>query len=218
MFADRRDAGRRLAAALAHHRGQQLLVLGVPRGGVLVAREVADFLHAPLSVIVPRKLRAPYNPELAIGAVAEGGATFMDEDLAGAAGPAYLAQEIAAQRAEIARRVDVYRGGRPLPDPTGTCAIVVDDGIATGATVVAALRAVRALGPARLVVAVPVAPADSLERLAKEADEVVCLQVPEEFHAVGQFYADFAQVDDLTVLAVLGERAAGEPASEERRR
>jgi len=206
IFSDRRDAGRRLAAALAHHRGQQLLVLAVPRGGVLVAREVADSLHATLSVIVPRKLRAPYNPELAIGAVAEGGAAFVDEELAGTAGPAYLAQEIAAQRAEIARRVGVYRGGKPLPDLTGTCAIVVDDGIATGATVIAALRAVRALGPAQLVVAVPVAPPDGLARLAKEADEVVCLQVPGEFHAVGQFFADFTQVDDRTVLAVLGER------------
>jgi predicted phosphoribosyltransferase len=217
MFADRRDAGRRLAAALAHYRGQLLLVLAVPRGGVLVAREVADFLHAPLSVIVPRKLRAPYNPELAIGAVAEGGAVFIDDDLAGTAGPAYLAQEVAAQRAEIARRVEVYRGGKPLPDLTRTCAIVVDDGIATGATVVAALRAVRTLHPARLVVAVPVAPPDSLARLAKEADEVVCLQAPEEFHAVGQFYADFTQVDDQTVLAVLGG-AGGERAPEERGR
>jgi len=207
VFADRRDAGRRLAAALVHLRGQRLFVLAVPRGGVVVAREVADALQAPLSVIVPRKLRAPYNPELAIGAVAEGGAVFVDEELARTVGAGYLAQESAAQRAEIARRVGVYRRGKPLPVLTGTCAIVVDDGIATGATLIAALRATRALDPVHLVAAVPVAPPDGVARMAKEADEVVCLQVAEEFHAVGQFYGDFAQVDDTTVLAVLGERS-----------
>jgi len=209
VFADRRDAGRRLAAALVHLRGQRLFVLAVPRGGVVVGREVADALQAPLSVIVPRKLRAPYNPEFAIGAVAEGGAAFVDEELARTVGAGYLAQEIAAQRAEIARRVEVYRSGKPLPVLAGTCAIVVDDGIATGATLIAALRATRALGPARLVAAVPVAPPDGVARLAKEADEVVCLQVAGEFHAVGQFYGDFTQVDDTTVLAVLGERSDG---------
>jgi predicted phosphoribosyltransferase len=209
VFADRRDAGRRLAAALVHLRGQRLFVLAVPRGGVVVAREVADALQAPLSVIVPRKLRAPYNPEFAIGAVAEGGAVFVDEELAQTVGAGYLAQEIAAQRVEIARRVEVYRSGKPLPVLTGTCAIVVDDGIATGATLIAALRATRALGPAHLVAAVPVAPPDGVARMAKEADEVVCLQVAGEFHAVGQFYGDFTQVDDTTVLAVLGERSDG---------
>ena len=207
VFADRRDAGRHLAAALAHLRGQRLFVLAVPRGGVVVGREVADTLQARLAVIVPRKLRAPYNPELAIGAVAEGGAAFVDEELARTVGAGYLADEISAQLAEIARRVQVYRGGKALPDLAGVYAIVVDDGIATGATMIAALRATRALHPAHLVVAVPVAPADGLARLAKESDEVVCLQAPGEFHAVGQFYDDFAQVDDATVLAVLGERA-----------
>jgi len=205
VFADRRDAGRRLAAALAHLRGRRLLVLAVPRGGVVVGREVADALQASLTVIVPRKLHAPHNPELAIGAVAEGGAAFVDEELARAVGPGYLTKEIAAQQAEIARRVQVYRRGDALPDLAGICAIVVDDGIATGATMIAALRAARALHPAHLVAAVPVAPPDGLVALAKESDEVVCLQAPEEFHAVGQFYADFAQVDDAAVRAALGQ-------------
>lgn len=209
VFADRRDAGRRLAGALAHLRGRRVFVLAVPRGGVVVGREVADALQAALAVIVPRKLRAPYNPELAIGAVAEGGAAFVDEELSRAAGPAYVAREVEIQRAEIARRVQTYRGGRPLPDLTGITAVVVDDGIATGATMIAALRAARGLHPAHLVAAVPVAPADSLARLAKESDEVVCLQAPVDFHAVGQFYADFAQIDDAAVRAALGEDVSG---------
>ncbi len=203
VFADRRDAGRRLAAALAHLCGRHPFVLAVPRGGVVVGREVANAFRAPLEVIVPRKLRAPYNPELAIGAVAEGGAAFIDEEFSRAVGAEYLELEIAAQRAEITRRVHAYRGGGPLPDLAGRCAIVVDDGIATGATMIAALRAARSLHPAHLVAAVPVAPPEGLVRLAKEADEVVCLSAPAVFHAVGQFYTDFTQVEDREVLGLL---------------
>lgn len=215
VFADRRDAGRRLAAALAHLRDRRPVVLAVPRGGVVVAREVADALHAPIEVIVPRKLRAPFNPELAIGAVAEGGAVFVDEDTGRGVGSAYLEHEIATQRNEITRRVLVYRAGRPLPPLEGTTAIVVDDGIATGATMVAALRAVRALGPVRLVAAVPVAPPEGVARLAREADEVVCLAAPDLFHAVGQFYADFRQVEDDEVLGLLDAAARRQPSSSE---
>ncbi len=204
VFTDRRDAGRHLAAALDHLRDQDPLVLAVPRGGVVVGREVADRLGAPLEVIVPRKLRAPYNPELAIGAVAEGGAAVLDE-MAHGVSAAYLEQETEAQRAEIARRVEAYRGGRPLPSLAGRTVIVLDDGIATGATLIAALRAVRALAPAHLVAAVPVAPPESVARMAKEADEVVCLSAPEFFQAVGQFYEDFTQVDDAEVVALLSE-------------
>ena len=214
VFADRRDAGRRLAAALAHLRDRRPFVVAVPRGGVVVGREVADALRAPIDVIVPRKLRAPFNPELAIGAVAEGGAVFLDEDTGRGIGSAYLEQEIAAQRSEIARRVQVYRGGRSLPCLEEATAIVVDDGIATGATMVAALRAVRALAPAHLVAAVPVAPAEGIARLANEADEVVCLAAPEIFHAVGQFYADFMQVEDDEVLALLDAGARRYPITE----
>lgn len=202
IFADRHDAGRRLAAALEHLRSRCPVVLGIPRGGVVVARIVADHLQAPIEAIVPRKLRAPFNPELAIGAVAEGGAVFLEAETQ-SADPGYLEAEIAAQRREIARRVQAYRGDRPLPELGGRTAIVVDDGIATGATMVAALRAARALGPARLVAAVPVAPPEGIARLAKESDEVVCLHAPVTFYAVGQFYEDFTQVDDAQVAALL---------------
>ncbi len=211
VFADRRDAGRRLAAALDHLRERRPIVIAVPRGGVVVGHEVATHLRAPLDVIVPRKLRAPYNPELAIGAVAEGGAVFVDEGIARGIGAAYVEQEIAAQRTEITRRVLAYRGGRAIPALDGRAAIVVDDGIATGATMIAALRAVRGMTPARLVAAVPVAPPDGIARLAREADEVVCLVAPAVFHAVGQFYGDFAQVDDGEVMALLAARPAGNP-------
>jgi putative phosphoribosyl transferase len=190
-------------------RDRHPFVLAVPRGGVVVGREVAEVLRAPLEVIVPRKLRAPFNPELAIGAVAEGGAVFVEEDTGQGVGRAYLDHEIATQREEIARRVRVYRDGRLLPRLEEAAAIVVDDGIATGATMVAALRAVRALAPAHLVAAVPVSPPEGVVRLAEEADEVVCLSVPELFHAVGQFYADFTQVEDDEVLAIL--RAVNQP-------
>lgn len=211
MFRDRRDAGRRLAAALSHLRESRPFVLAVPRGGVVVGREVADFLDAPIEVVVPRKLRAPFNPEFAIGAVAEGGALVIDEDAGMGIGPAYMEKEIAAQRGEVARRIQAYRGGRPLPHMRGHVAIVVDDGIATGATMVAALRAARALEPDRLVAAVPVAPPDGVARLAKEAEEVVCLAAPSLFHAVGQFYEDFRQVEDEEVMSLLAVGSGPRP-------
>ncbi|MDR7522377.1 MAG: phosphoribosyltransferase family protein [Armatimonadota bacterium] len=207
VFRDRCDAGRQLAAALVHLRERRPYVLAVPRGGVVIGRQVADALGAPMDVIVPRKLRAPFNPELAIGAVAEGGAVFVDEEIAHGVPQAYLDQEIEAQRAEIVRRIQVYRNGRPLPPMAGYTAIVTDDGIATGATMVAALRAARALEPSHLVVAVPVAPPESVGRLAREADEVVCLATPSLFHAVGQFYEDFRQIEDDEVIGLLAARS-----------
>jgi putative phosphoribosyl transferase len=211
VFSDRHDAGRRLAGALVHLRDRRPFVLAVPRGGVVVGAEVADALSAPMDVVVPRKLRSPFNPELAIGAVAEGGAVVVDQETAFGVDQAYLDGEVSAQRHEIARRVQVYRKGRPLPDLTGWTAIVVDDGIATGATLAAALRAARTLSPARLVAAVPVAPPEGVARLANEADEVVCLDAPAAFHAVGQFYEDFRQVEDDEVLRLLAARGAPEP-------
>jgi predicted phosphoribosyltransferase len=203
VFRDRRDAGRRLARALDHLRARQPVVLAIPRGGVVIGHEVAAYLGAPLAVVVPRKVRSFYNPELAVGAVAEDGAVFLDEELSRGLSRDYLEQEIAVQRAEIARRIQVYRRGEPLPPLEGRTAIVVDDGIATGATMIAALRAVRTRGPAWLVAAVPVAPPESVALLARDADEVVCLSTPALFHAVGQFYEDFAQVDDDEVARLL---------------
>jgi predicted phosphoribosyltransferase len=205
-FVDRREAGQRLAAALEHLRAQHPVILAAPRGGVVVAGEVARILRAPLDVVVARKLRAPGNPELAIGAVAEGNGVYLDPH-AGVP-PDYVEDEVAAQRLEIARRVQAYRQGRSLPDLRGRTVIVVDDGIATGATVIAALRAIRAHTPGLLVLAVPVAPPESIARIAQEADEVVCLVAPAVFYAVGQFYENFAQVDDDEVNAVLAARRA----------
>jgi putative phosphoribosyl transferase len=207
-FRDRRDAGRRLAQALEGYRSRQPYVLGIPRGGIVVAYEVAKALDAPLDVVIPRKLRAPYNPELAIGAVANDGTVYSDTPLVGALRipEDYLQDEIAFQLAEVRRRQAAYRGDRPLPSLEGRAAIVVDDGIATGATMIAALRAVRKLAPAAMVAAIPVAPPEGYESLRAEADDVVCLMTPMTFYAVGQFYDDFSQVTDEEAIALLRAR------------
>ncbi len=213
LFSDRRDAGRRLAKELARASLPDPVVLGIPRGGVIVADEVARTLGAPLDLVIPRKIGAPGNPELAIGAVAQDGTLVADEALVKALGVSqrYLEAETQRQRAEIERRLSLYRQGRLAVALAGASAIVVDDGIATGATVLAALRGVRAQGPARLVLAVPVAPPDTLERLRAETDEIVCLATPEPFYAVGQFYRHFEQTSDEEVFEIM-ERSR--PASE----
>ncbi len=211
MFADRRDAGRRLAARLQHLQKPDVCVLGIPRGGVIVAAEVAAALGAPLDVIVPRKIGAPFNPELAVGAVAPDGTIFYDETLIGRAGieRRELEQQAARELQEIRRRLSVYRGActgcgpGAVPEYRGRTVILVDDGIATGYTVQAALRSLRRQKPDRLVLAVPVAPRDSLARIGPDADEVICLLVPEDFYAVGQFYQDFRQTTDEEVIAAL---------------
>lgn len=205
MFTDRRDAGRRLAARLQHLQEPDVIVLGIPRGGVIVAAEVATALHAPLDVIVPRKIGTPFNPELAVGAVAPDGTIFYDETLIGYAGidPQDLKREAALELKEIGRRLSLYRGDRPPPDYRGHTVVLVDDGIATGYTVQAALRSLRQQGPGLLVLAVPVAPPDSLARLQPDADEIVCLFTPDNFSAVGQFYQDFRQTTDQEVVAAL---------------
>ncbi len=212
LFIDRFEAGRRLAAKLAHLRGRQAVVLALPRGGVPVGYEIARALDAPLDLVLVRKIGAPGQAELAIGAVAEGAPPEMVAEgrlIAALAVPAdYL--EAAQSRAldEIRRRRAVYLRGRARAPLRGRVAILVDDGIATGATMLAALRAVRRQGPQRLVLAVPVAAPESLRRLGREADETVCLQTPLEFASVGQFYHAFPQLSDREVTDLL-DRAAG---------
>jgi predicted phosphoribosyltransferase len=208
IFADRTEAGRDLAEALSRFAGQDVVVLAIPRGGVVVAEPVARRLSAPLDVVVPRKVGAPRNPELGLGAVAPG-VRVLDERLVRDLGvsPEYLEQEIAAQEAEIARRVEVFRTGRPPVDVAGRTVIVVDDGIATGGTAVAASRWARAAGAARVVLAVPVAPRQAVAHMEGEADEIVALATPDPFFAVGQWYRDFEQVSDEEVARIL-DRAA----------
>lgn len=205
VFADRRDAGRQLAEHLEQYRGADTVVLALPRGGVPVAAEVADALGARLDVIVARKIGAPGRPELGVGAIAEGGEPLLDErtlamlDLQ----RADLDTTVAAERAELDRRVQQYRGGRELPDLRGRTVIVVDDGLATGVTARAALQALRDRSPAHLVLAVPVGAPKTVRRVQAEADDVVVVATPESFMAVGQWYADFTQTTDEDVLALL---------------
>jgi predicted phosphoribosyltransferase len=208
LFADRADAGRRLGERLAGESLSDPVVLGIPRGGVVVAAEVARSLGAPLDVVVPRKVGAPFNPELGLGAVAPG-VRVLDERLIRELGvsAAYLDREIAEQEREIERRLAAYRGNREPVDPGGRTAVVVDDGVATGGTAVAALRWARAAGAGEVVLAVPVAPPQAMRMLESEAGRVVALSLPEPFHAVGQWYRDFDQVGDAEVVALL--RAAG---------
>jgi predicted phosphoribosyltransferase len=207
VFRDRRDAGRRLAAALAKESfALPVLVLGIPRGGVVVAHEAAEALSAPLDVIVARKIRAPRRPELGIGSVVDGEhITLLNGELVRAvgAGPEYLKKEIAYQEGEIDRRLKFYRGDRPAPRIEGRAVIVIDDGIATGYTFRAALEGVRRKQPGALVGAAPVAARDGFEMLKSFADEMICLSVPVSFAAVGKWYADFEQVSDEEVAAIL---------------
>lgn len=208
LFDDRVDAGTQLGEALAELAGEDVVVLGVPRGGVVVAAAVADRLGAPLDIVIPRKVGAPGNPELGIGAVAEG-VEVLDERLMHALGVSetYLREEIESQQEEIRRRGEVYRQGRPPADLTGKVAIVVDDGVATGGTAIAAVRWARHNGAARVILAVPVAPREALARLSHEAAEVRVVAAPEPFYAVGQWYHDFPQVDDAEVIELLSSRS-----------
>ncbi len=207
LFADRREAGRRLAAALGRYATADPVVLALPRGGVPVGFEVARALGARLDIVLVRKLGAPFNPEYGIGAIAEGGVRFVRRDDAEAAGVSAeeLEEVVARESAELERRRRLYRmDEEPLP-VEGRTAILVDDGIATGGTAVAAGRALRERGAAKVVLAVPVAPPGSEERLGGEFDEVVCLEQPHAFFGIGQFYADFGQVSDEETIALLAE-------------
>jgi putative phosphoribosyl transferase len=209
IFSDRVEAGERLGEALRPLAGSNAVVLAIPRGGVIVGEAAASPVDAPLDVVVPRKIGAPGNPELAIGAVAPG-IRVLDRRMVDGLGvsDAYLDREIAAQEAEIERRQHAYRQGRPPQPVEGRVAIVIDDGVATGSTAVAALRWAREQGAERVVLAVPVAPPQSLDRLRAEADDVVVLDTPSPFFAVGEWYRDFEQTTDRQVVDALA-RSAG---------
>lgn len=210
LFNDRQEAGRRLAERLDFLKGKDVIVLAVPRGGVVVAAEVARALGAPLDVYITRKIGAPYNEELAIGAVAPDGSTVLDQGLVSSLGvsPQYIEKETARQKTEIERRLKKYRGEAPPPKLAGRHVILVDDGVATGATTLAALRALRQQKPQKLILAVPVGPPDSIQMLSAEADQVVCLATPEPFWAVGRFFVDWSQTSDEEVIALLRQGQA----------
>jgi putative phosphoribosyl transferase len=205
LFRDRTDAGAKLAEALKEYRGRDVLVLGIPRGGVPVAAEVAHRLDADLDIIVARKLGAPISRELAIGAVTANGGRYLNEEIIRElhVSPTYLQTVTAEERAEARRREDRFRGAHHMARVKDRVVIIVDDGLATGATIRAAVRSVRKKHPARLIVAVPVGAAESCAALRDEADEVICLFEPEPFYAVGLYYQQFAPTEDSEVQAIL---------------
>ena len=216
-FADRDEAGRELALRLLRYRGTlNLVVLGLPRGGVPVAAKVADALDAPLDVFVVRKLGMPGHPEFAIGAIASGGVRVLSEDILRWYGIPDSAVEAVTREelAELERRERAYREGRPALDLHGVTAILVDDGLATGSTMRAAVQSARARQPSQVVVAVPVAAPDACEQLRDVADDVVCARTPEPFSAVGQWYRDFSQTTDEEVRQLLERRAERTPIGE----
>ena len=198
MFADRTDAGEQLADLLEQRGVEADVVLAVPRGGLPLGRVVADRLDAPLDVVVAKKMGAPHNPELAIGAVGADGSAWINDDIVDRLGAddEYVEAEREQKAEEAREKGDLYREGQPVPDLEGERVLVVDDGVATGATTIACLRQVENAGAAHVVLAVPVGSPDSIERLRDEADEVVCVDAPPGFGAVGQFYRQFGQVSD----------------------
>ncbi len=209
---DRRTAGQILGRLLAHHAGREdVVVLALPRGGVPVAAGIAEALGAPLDVLLVRKLGLPGYPELAMGAIASGGVRVLNEEVVRRYGvsPEAIEAVARAEQAELERRQRVYRGDRPYPDLGGKTVVLVDDGLATGATMRAAIDAVRARGPAAIVLAVPVAPPDTIARLAPLVDEIVCPLQPEPFYAIGQWYADFTQTSDAEVQRLLARHGRG---------
>ncbi|MEX2217641.1 MAG: phosphoribosyltransferase [Phycisphaerales bacterium] len=212
MYRDRHDAGRRLAQELEPYRAMSPVIVALPRGGVVVGHEVASALDAPLEILTVRKLGAPNHAELAIGAVVDlsgacggDGPEVLVDELAGrlGVGPDYIEEEVGRQLAELRRREEAYRGGQPRVDLRSRVLILVDDGIATGSTTRAALRALRRCSPQRLILAVPVGPPEAIEAMKSEADDVVCPVMPQWFRAVGEHYEDFSQTTDDQVVALL---------------
>ncbi len=206
-FKDRIDAGKRLASALKDFSGKHGIVLAIPRGGVVVGFEIAKSLNLPLDIIIPRKIGAPENPELAIGAVTEDGTAILDKQLIKYLGvrDEYVEEETKRQKHEIGRRLKLYRQDTSYPNLKGKDVIVVDDGIATGSTMKAALASVKNRGASSVTVAVPVGPPSTIEELEKTADRVISLYTPEYFQAIGEFYMDFSQTPDEEVIILLKE-------------
>lgn len=213
-FKDRKEAGDRLAQRLAGKYGSEAgVVYALPRGGVVLGAEIAQRLHMPLDLVIARKIGHPHNPEYAIGAVTEGGEPVSNPHEVAYAGREWFRRQVAVEREEARRRHEVYLGGSAPLSPAGKTAILVDDGIATGLTMEAAIREMQRHHPKRVVVAVPVVPPDTAGKLAREVDDLVALDIPADyFGAVGAYYADFPQVSDEEVVALLREtRAAGPP-------
>lgn len=208
QFHDRQDAGRQLAKALRFLEGREdAVILAIPRGGVVVGYEVAKELGLPLDVYITRKIGAPYNPEFALGAVASDGTRVLDEMVVRQlrVSEDYIEEETARQRQEIERRLAEYRGDRPPLELEGKTVVLVDDGVATGSTILATIRALKRRSLAELILAIPVGPPDTVARLGREVDRVVCLDTPEPFWAVGRFYTLFDQTTDAEVVALLRE-------------
>jgi putative phosphoribosyl transferase len=210
LFRDRRDAGQLLAERLSALKDDRsVIVLGIPRGGVVVAAEIARALNAPLDIFIAHKIGAPFNPELAIGALTSNGDVLLDEELIDELRLRQdeIAREVESQRAEVGRRLEMFRKKRPPLEVAGKTVVLVDDGIATGSTVRASLRALRKQTPARLILAIPVGPAEIVARLVRECDEAIVLETPEPFWAVGRFYLRFEQTQDEEVVALLNDAA-----------
>jgi predicted phosphoribosyltransferase len=208
LFKDRVEAGRRLAAALSEFKGKDTIVLGIPRGGVVVASEVAKGLGAPLDIVVTRKIEAPGEPEYALGAVTQEGDVIMDRQAAESLGASkdYLDNQIRQKREEVKDRLRTLRGDVPYARLEGKVVIIVDDGIATGSSVGAAVMSVKKRGPKKVIVATPVAPASTVEMLSEDGTKVVALETPADFLAIGEFYSDFDQVEDGEVRRILGRK------------
>jgi putative phosphoribosyl transferase len=204
-FADRAEAGKLLAQEMREYRGQKPVVLGIPRGGIIVAHEIARELDADLDIVLAHKLQSPGYSELAMGSIAEDGRLFLNEDVVKDmdVSQAYIEQEKTRQMTEIKRRINMFRQGRPKVPLAGRLVIVTDDGVATGATTQAALWAVRAEKPGKLIAAFPVGPEDTITRLAEYVDEMICLRSPPMFFAVGQFYLSFEPIEDSEVVEIL---------------
>lgn len=213
MFTDRRDAGIQLARRLKKYRGQKdILVLALPRGGVVTGFEIAKSLGASMDVLIVRKIGSPMQPELAVGAVSETGTVVLNQSIIAMYGVSedYLREETLRQKEEISRRVKLYRKGKTISGLDGKTIILVDDGVATGATVKAAIMTLKKEKIVRLILALPVSPPDTVDELEKMVDEFICIETPEAFYAVGAHYADFTQVSDEEVVAMLERSAAGQ--------